>query len=427
MRTQISSAADIRRSAILVRLGSQGSASRADLARALGVSPALITQLTRDLLADGLIVELETSTSQGGRPGRLLGLASTAGHSIGVKIAPDHVAFVRVGIDGSVTQSANEAFDASSATAIDSLTGLLRRFIDDNSEGPILGIGVGLPGAVDEKGEGIVESTQLGWHGVELGAALRYAFDLPVLIDNNVTALSMAEVLYGEGRTYSSFLVVTVGTGIGGGIVNNGTVMRGHQGGAGEIGHIPTLEDGPVCQCGNHGCLEALIGEAALVVQARELGVIGQLSGMASLVAEANAGTVVAQKVFSNAGHLLGRALAGVINVLDPAAVLLLGEGMPAWPHWAFGFEPAFRAALMPAKRDLPVIIESWQDDRWAQGAAALVLATPFDVAGDQGELVRRRLNASASAASAVAASIITESAVADHAAADAPGSEVRG
>ncbi|WP_104177050.1 ROK family transcriptional regulator [Cryobacterium sp. Y50] len=398
MSTRISRAADERRSAILTRLGAQGSASRAELARALDVSPALVTQLTRRLITDGLIVELETTASHGGRPGRLLGLASTAGHSIGVKIAADHVAFVEASIDGSVVRSAIEPFAAASADAIPVLVDLLRRFIANASRRPLLGIGVGLPGTVDDQGQGIVDSTQLGWHHVELGAALRDSLELPVLIDNNVTALSMAELLYGEGRTVSSFLVVTIGTGIGSGLVFNGAVLRGQTGAAGEIGHIPTVEDGPLCQCGNRGCLEAIIGESALVVQARTLGVIGRLSGMASLLAEANAGNTVAQKVFGDAGHLLGRALAGVVNLLDPGAVLLLGEGVTAWPHWAFGFEPSFRASLLNAKRNIDVVVESWQDDRWAQGAAALVFATPFDVSGStggQGKLVRQRLNAS--------------------------------
>ncbi len=405
MSARISRAADERRSAILTRLGAQGAASRAELARYLDVSPALITQLTRQLLVDGLIVERETSSSQGGRPGRLLGLAATAGHSIGVKIAADHVAFVETRIDGSVIRSASEPYDAGSPDAIKSLIKLLSRFIESDSRGLIIGIGVGLPGTVDGQGEGIVESTQLGWHGVKLGEALRDGLKLPVLIDNNVTALSMAELLYGEGRIHSSFLVVTIGTGVGSGIVFDGAVMRGHTGGAGEIGHTPTIENGPLCQCGNRGCLEAIVGESALVARARELDVIGRLSGMASLLAEANAGNPVAQKVFGDAGHLLGRALAGVVNLLDPEVVLLLGEGVAAWPHWAFGFEPSFRAALIPAKRNLDVIVESWQDDRWAQGAAALVLATPFDVTGvtgGQGELVRQRLNASVIADMAV-------------------------
>jgi predicted NBD/HSP70 family sugar kinase len=398
MKTRISRKADVNRSALLARLGAAGPASRADLARALGVSPALVTQVTRDLITDGLVAELEVSLSGGGRPGRLLGLATRAGQSIGVKIAADHVACVEVNIDGSVTRSAIEPFEADATDPVPSLVALLTRFIGAGSGGVILGVGVGLPGTVDDQGEGVVNSTQLGWHGLALGAALRDALDLPVLIENNVTALSMAELIYGEGRTHDSFLVVTVGTGIGSGIVYDGSIIRGHSGGAGEIGHTPVIENGPLCQCGNFGCLEAIIGESALVTAARESGVIGRLSGMPSLLAEANAGNAVAQKVFGDAGHLLGRTLAGVVNLLDPEIVILLGEGIPAWAHWSFGFEPSFRASLVPAKRDVRVVVESWQDDRWAQGAAALVLATPFDVAnvsGDQGELVRRRLSSS--------------------------------
>lgn len=83
------------------------------------------------------------------------------------------------------------------------------------------------------------------------------------------------------------------------------------------------------------------------------------------------------------------------MNVLDPELLILLGEGVAGWPHWAVGFEPAFRRALLPHLRGLEVSVESWQDDRWAQGAASLVLATPFETdgrSGEQGRLVRQRL-----------------------------------
>jgi predicted NBD/HSP70 family sugar kinase len=155
------------------------------------------------------------------------------------------------------------------------------------------------------------------------------------------------------------------------------------------------LEDGPLCTCGNTGCLEAIIGEAALVRTAHERGVLKAGAGIAALRAAADAGEAGAASIFSEAGHLLGRSLAGLVQALDPELVVLLGEGTAAWPHWAFGFEPAFRAALLPRRRGIGVVVESWQDESWAQGAAALVLATPFDaegVAGDQGRLVRARL-----------------------------------
>jgi predicted NBD/HSP70 family sugar kinase len=386
---------DINRSAILAHLGAQGPASRADLARMLGVSPAQVTQLSRELIADGLVQELENSPSQGGRPGRLLGVVSTAIRAIGVKVVVDHVAFVEVGVDGAVTRSGAEPFDALSNMAITNLIAILRRFIDGGSDTPLLGIGVGIPGTVNEQDAGVVDSTQLGWNQVPLGAALRQAFALPVVIDNNVNALSMAERLFGLGRNYQNFLVVTVGTGVGGGIVAGGAVLRGSAGGAGDLGHIPVSADGPVCQCGNRGCLEAFIGEQTLVREAREQNIIGEHAGIQALKKAADSGDEAAQKIFGQAGEYLGRALAGTVNILDPEVVVLLGEGAAAWSHWSYGFEPAFRGSLVPGKRGVSVVLEPWQDDGWAQGAAALVLATSFDtegIAGEQGRLVRERL-----------------------------------
>ncbi len=380
---------------MLAQIGSLGPTSRADLARLLGVSPALVTQTTKQLLADGLLAELDHSPSQGGRPARLLGLVADAGRVIGVKVAADHLTAVEVGIDGVVSRSATEPFDASAATAIPTLARLLQTFIAGGSDRPLLGVGVGVPGDVDDQSVGTVDSTQLGWSHVPLGDVLRRELGLPVLVENNVNALAMAESLHGQARGHDDVLVVTIGTGVGAGIIADGTVLRGHSGGAGEIGHLPVAEDGPLCACGTRGCLETLIGEAALVEQARSFGVIGEHAGIRTLRARADEGDATAQQLFASAGHLLGRALAGIVNVIDPEVVIVLGEGVQAWTHWSFGFEPALRAALMPRKRGLPVAVETWQDDRWAQGAASLVLATPFDAtgqSGEQGRLVRERL-----------------------------------
>ncbi len=386
---------DVNRSAILAQLGAHGPASRADLARVLSLSPALMTQLTKDLLADGLLQELEQAPSHGGRPARMLGIVSNAGHAIGVKVVADHIAFVEVGIDGAVLRSASEPFDASSSTFLAELTLLLRRFILGGSSTPVLGVGVGVPGSVDNQGSGLVDSTQLGWNQVPLGATLRRELALPVLVENNVNALAMAERLYGVGRHHDNFLVVTIGTGVGAGIFVDGAVLRGSSGGAGEVGHVPVDENGPLCSCGNYGCLESFIGEAAIVQSARDHGVVGAGSGMSALRAAADADNPGATAIFGEAGHRLGRALAGIVHTLDPEIIIVLGEGTAAWKHWSVGFEPAFRSSLIPSRRQVAVAVETWQDESWAQGAAAIVLATPFDsdgLAGDQGRLVRARL-----------------------------------
>lgn len=390
---------DVNRSAILAHLGAQGPASRADLARALGVSPALVTQLTKDLLGDGLLVELEHSPSQGGRPARMLGLAASAGRAIGVKVVADHIAFVEVGIDGAVTRSASEPFDATAATSLNDLVALLEQFIAGGGGSRLLGVGVGVPGSVDRQSSGLVDSWPLGWSQVPLGETLRRELGLPVIVENNVNALAMAERLYGVGRRHENFLVVTIGAGIGAGIVIDGVVLRGAAGGAGEIGHIPVVEDGPLCTCGNHGCLESLIGEAALVRTARERGIIGAGADIQALQLAADQGVAGAAELFGEAGHLLGRSLAGVVHTIDPELIIVLGEGTAAWSHWSYGFEPALRSTLIASRRGIGVAVETWQDESWAQGAAALVLATPFDsrgVSGTQGELVRARLRAGA-------------------------------
>jgi predicted NBD/HSP70 family sugar kinase len=376
-------------------LGAAGPASRAELARTLAVSPASITQLTKDLIADGLVEEREQLPSQGGRPARLIGLVSNAGRVVGVKVSADHLAFVEAGLDGLVLRSASEPFDATDALFLSDLITLIRRFIAGGNALPLLGIGIGVPGSVDRQGNGVVDSVQLGWNQVPLGDSLRRGLAMPVIVENNVNALAVAERLYGLGRNSDNMLVVTIGTGIGAGILVDGAVLRAGTGGAGEIGHIPVDDDGPLCVCGNRGCLESFIGEAALVRRGRELGVIGEHSGIAELRSLADAGNETASGIFGAAGSLLGRTIAGVIHTVDPELVVVLGEGTAAWRHWSFGFEPALRSHLMPRRRGIPVEVESWQDDSWAQGAAALVLATPFDsegVAGDQGRLVRERL-----------------------------------
>ncbi|MDZ8274888.1 ROK family protein [Microbacterium aquimaris] len=392
---QSSARTDVTRSAVLAHIGAHGATSRADLARELGVSPALITQHSRQLIADGLLEEQEYRPSQGGRPARLLGLVSDSGRAVGVKVVADHVAMVESGIDGTVVRAATEPFDAAADTAVARLAALLRAFIAGGDDTPLLGVGVGVPGSVDEQHVGTVDSTQLGWARVPLGEMLRRELDLPVLVENNVNALTMAEALYGQARGHDDVLVVTIGTGVGAGLLSEGGLLRGHAGGAGDLGHIPVEENGPLCQCGARGCLEALIGQDALLAQAREQGLIGHQGGTTALRALAEEGEPAAQQLYSTAGHLLGRAIAGVVNVLDPEMVIVLGEGVEAWNHWSFGFEPALRAALVPRKRSIQVAVETWQDDRWAQGAAALVLSSPYDAhgrSGDQGRLVRERL-----------------------------------
>lgn len=384
---------DLVRAAVLGLLGTRGPSSRADIARVLGVSPATVTQTTKDLLARELVAELESVPSQGGRPARLLGLVRTAGGAIGAKVTADHVRIVSVALDGAVTAASSVALDATAPHALDDITAALGDAVRAH-EGPLLGVGVGMPGSVDLQASGVVDAPTLGWDRVPVGARLREALGVPVLVDNDVNTLAAAEILYGSGRTHADFLVVTIGRGVGLGIVQHGVVSRGAHGGAGEFGHTPVADDGPRCGCGNHGCLEGFVGESGLLAAARAAGVVGPRSGLRGLVTAARAGEAAALRVYTDAGRLLGRALAGAVHLLDPEAVVLLGEGIDEWAFWEAGFEESFRRHLLPARRRIPCVVEPWSEDQWAVGAASLVLASPFDAAatGLEGERVRARL-----------------------------------
>ncbi|MCA2223466.1 ROK family transcriptional regulator [Nonomuraea aurantiaca] len=382
---------DLTRTAILALLGTVGPLSRTELARELDLSPATVTQLTRELMGYGMLEELDLKPSRGGRPAQRLGLVGSAGRALGVKVTADHLVLVDVRLDGEVLGAWECAFDPSSPEALDRLADAVEAVVSGSGRGvtartsasaghgqapPLLGIGVGVPGSVEDQAVGTVNAPTLGWQAMPVGERLRRRLKLPVLVENDVNALAAAERLYGRGRTHRDFLVLTIGRGVGAAIVADGRVYRGARGGAGEFGHVPVDPAGPVCGCGARGCLEAYVGSAGL------------------LAARAASGKPDEQ-VFAEAGAVLGRAAAGLINVVDPEVVVVLGEGTADWPLWQVGFDPAVRAQLYPGRRDISIEVESWDDTSWAQGAAALVLATPFDAAGaagEQGRLVRARL-----------------------------------
>jgi len=375
--------------------------TRTELATALGVSSAAITQVTKDLLAQGMVTELDQIASSGGRPARPLALVSTAGSVVGVKITASHLAVVAAGLDGTVESTATFPFDATNSDAID----LAASHVSDvvkSADQPVLGVGVGVPGAVDSVESGVVDAPTIGLRQARLGFAWRQRLGVPVLVENDVNALAVAEQVYGIGRSHATYLVVTIGRGIGCGIVIDGQLFRGSAGGAGELGHIPLVDDGAPCPYGHSGCLESLIGSAGLLRRAKQIGLPGSAKlseddpALIDHLARVAVDKALTDELFGWAGRHLGTSVAGAVNLLDPEVVVILGEGTEQWPLWKAGFEAACRARLIDSRRCVPYLVDAWDEDKWALGAAALVIATLFDrdgTTGLQGELVRERLS----------------------------------
>ncbi|MFF3262445.1 ROK family protein [Streptomyces sp. NPDC002932] len=393
------------RTAVMALLGRSGPLSRVDIARQLGISSATVTQITKQLLVEGLITEADSVPSAGGRPAIRLMVVPAAGRAIGVKVAPDHVTLVHVTLDGTVTDSTTHPFDAFADDAVDRLVALLApEVVQWPATAPLMGVGVGVPGRVGR--DGIVDSPVLGWHALPLGRVLTRGLGLPVLVENDVNTVGIAQLLFGRGRELDDFLVLTLGWGVGLSLVQDGVLRRGASGAAGEIGHVPVTDNGRLCACGNRGCLEAYLSFAGLVRTAAEHGVLEAGDRPEALTALAEAGESAALEVLRGAGRLLGRTVAGVINVADPQGVIVTGEGMSLWPYLSDGFEPALSRHLFRPMDGVGVIADAWNDQVWAQGAAAVILSAPFTSPASENDpvdQVRARITARAARDAATA------------------------
>jgi predicted NBD/HSP70 family sugar kinase len=369
---------DLNRAAVFRLIGAAGPIARTHIARRLGLSPATVTAVTRELLEAGLVRVAERAPSSGGRPALLLELVGSAATAFGVKIAPDHLVGVRVNIEADVLDRFELPFDAAAPDAIQRLSEVLSpRLADGAGEIPLLGVGLGVPGVFDARTRRL-NSPLLGWQDVALADVLQRDLGVPVFVENDVNTLAVAERLHGRGRDVDHFITVTIGRGIGLGIIAGGDIYRGFRGGAGEFGHTTVAGDGPTCTCGKRGCLEALISDPALVAKARHLGILTRRQSIGRLLQLAEAEDTGARTIYAEAGTTLGRSVGNLVNVLGPELVLISGEGSQAWPHLEAAFDESFRASLFPPLSDVEVEVDPWDDAKWAVGAATLVLRATF-------------------------------------------------
>ncbi len=384
----------LTRTAILALLGQHGPASRATIARELDLSAATVSQVTKQFIDEGLVEPLEYAPSEGGRPGQLLGLVSEAGRAVGVKLAADHLVLVDVRLDGWVVSTSTESFDALADDALGRLVTSIGWMLRQGSS-RTLGVGVAVPGTVARPDVGLVDAEVLGWTSKPLGSALRDALGVPVLVENNVRALAVAERLYGRGRNRESFVIITIGRGVGFASVADGKLQRGARGGAGELAHVVVGGDDARCACGRRGCLEAYVGEAGLLRAARSAGVLGPRQGVSKLAALADAGDAKARHVYARAAQRLARAAAPALVALEPEVLIICGEGSTSWSHWDRAFRSTLATLAPPSVAELPVEVDEWDESSWARGAGAIVLATPFDqhaLAGEHRPQVLARL-----------------------------------
>lgn len=377
----------LNRSTVLNAIKTHGPIARAEVARRIGLSPATVTGITADLIQEDLVFEKDTGDSSGGRRPILLAINPRGGCVIGIKLTETQLIGALTDLEANViAMHIRPLASRSQAKTLDSLVQLVASLLKSSGfpKSRLLGVGLGLAGIVDAEKGVLRQSPYLGWRDLPLRQLLRARVRVPVYVDNDVNTLTLAEKWFGAGQGLEHFLTVTVGRGVGLGIVVNGQFYRGASGGAGEFGHMVMDPEGPVCACGKRGCLEAFVGDPGLLYMAAQAARRGDLAeapaSVLELVALAESGNLTARAILARAGEILGRGLANLINVFDPQRIIVGGEGVRLG-EWLFGpMRAAITQHVMPGlAQDAEIRIEPWGDDAWARGAASLVLRELFE------------------------------------------------
>lgn len=305
--------------------------------------------------------------------------------AIGLDVGGSKVAGVLMSGDGSVRASVLQASPAEDVEAmLETVVFVAERL---RTEGPGAAVGVGAAGMVEHETGVMRWAPNIAWREIRLRDLVQERIGLPCVVDNDANTAAWGECLYGAGRGLRHMLLVTVGTGIGGGLIQDGRIYRGAHGFAAEIGHVIVEPDGPPCGCGNRGCWEQVAGGQALDRLAVEAarrdpdGPIGRATRGSTpagpdVVAAAAAGDPVAVKILETVGRRLGEGLAGLANVLDPEAIVVGGGVAEIGPPF---LDPA-RARFVETveaphhRPEVPILPALLGNDAGAIGAAAMAL-----------------------------------------------------
>lgn len=377
----------INRSHVLNAVKSYGPIGRAEIARRTGLSPATVTSISAKLIAQNLVLEKSAGDSSGGRPPILLVINPKGGYVVGIKLTETHAVCALTDLEAFILAKSSLPLSIHDPErVVDELARMVTTFIREQkiAKKQLLGVGVGLAGIIDAENGILRQSPIYGWNNVPLRDMLQSRLHIPVYIENDVNTLTLTERWFGPGQGVDHFLTVTVGRGVGLGIVANGQFYRGQTGGAGEFGHITISPDGPLCACGKRGCLEAYVGDPALVRSAQDAAARGELPApvqdVDELLSLAQSGEPCAVRIFGEAGRILGMGIATLINLFNPKKIIISGEGTREGDFLFVPMKESIQQNTMPGLFD-PDIIEiiPWGDDAWARGAAGLVLREVFE------------------------------------------------
>lgn len=379
---------------LLREISQAGAIPRIDLAARTGISRATITTITGELLRGGLIEEVQRASDTDtprGRPRVDLKIAGTHPYSVGIKVSTASISFVLVDFEGTEIAGLDQPMTAG-PRALDDLTDEIEKGLQALAKGAriddskIRGVGVGIDGLVQAETGTVYWSPSLQARNVRLRDHLSHALDLPVFVDNEANLVAVAEHLFGLGKSHSDFIVVTIESGVGMGIVLGGELYRGTRGCGGEFGHTKVQMGGALCRCEQRGCVEAYVADYALQREAVTKGLVAATmeteDAVAHVIKAASAGDPVAADILEQARRVFAVGLANLVNIFDPELIILAGAQTQFDHLYADALIEEMAKSLVDVDRPAPeVVVHKWGNRMWALGAAAYALEYVRDAA----------------------------------------------
>jgi len=326
------------KSLVLDKIKNNSPISRAAVANQTGLNKGTVSSLVSELLEDHLIYESGPGESSGGRRPVMLLFNKFAGYSIGIDLGVNYLLGVLTDLDGNIYQEKVMSFKNLSYIEIEEhLFNIIDSLISSAPPSPhgIVGIGVGVPGIVDNNGD-VLLAPNLNWTNVNIKTILQKKYNLPVIIENEANAGAYGEKKFGAGKEFENIIYVSAGIGIGVGLILNGSLYKGSNGFSGELGHMTIQVNGSKCRCGNDGCWELYASEKALLNKAGLLDIprpSDKEADLNNLMTLAENGNKEVITLFEQTGDYLGVGINNIINIFNPQQVII-GNRMASSKKW---------------------------------------------------------------------------------------------
>lgn len=325
----------INKSIVFTYIGNNGPVSRAQISKDTGLNKATVSTMVSELITDSFVYEIGAGQSSGGRKPVLLYFNNLAGYSIGIDLGVNYLLGVLTDLSGNIIEEMNIPLKETDVEYVmKEICSIIEALIKSVPESPygIVGIGIGVPGMID-RDENILFAPNLKWRQIDLKQIIENKFNIPTKVENEANAGCYGEQLYGAGKNIANLIYLSIGIGIGGGIIINNTLYTGTSGISGEMGHLTIESNGKKCPCGNSGCWELYASESALLEESKLAGSIDGDISIDTILNEARKGNRKVLQLLNNIGEHIGIGLTNIINTFNPE-MIIIGNRMALLENW---------------------------------------------------------------------------------------------